>query len=116
MDPNPLSASAGTIIIGFLLVIVAAMAFFLLGAWITTRMRRSRVREETDISYPANPRSADDRRAVAEVRSRETSGASPIPDGAGHPLRQSPARAERPVDAGQGERRAPEEPPTSNPL
>jgi hypothetical protein len=109
MDPNPLGPSFGSIIIGLILVMALATAIFLVGAWAVAQFRRGRVEEETDISYPDVPQSADDRRAVAKVYDRERASGGVTSDTAtdmelreqavGQPVRQSPTRAERPADA-----------------
>jgi hypothetical protein len=100
MDPNPLDAGIGSIIGGILIVAGLALAVIVVGVFIAAQFRRGRVNEETTITFPDEPQSADDRREVAAVeqREREVGGATAVAGG-GRPVRQSPSRAERPVDA-----------------
>lgn len=66
MNINP-----GTVIIGLLLVLAFAGVIYVFGAWAVANMRRGRINEETDITYPDQPQSEADKQAVAEVRERE---------------------------------------------
>ncbi len=63
----------GSIIIGLLLLVAVVALIYMLGVWAVAYMRRERVNEETDISYPAVPQGADDRRAVEQVHAHEQS-------------------------------------------
>jgi len=111
MDTNGTGFGAGSIIIGLVLVLAVAGIIYMLGVWAVAQMRRGRVNEETDISYPAVPQGADDRRAVEEVQAHEqraTLLADNATDAELHdqavgqgmqPVRQSPTKAERPIDA-----------------
>jgi len=111
MDTNGTGFGAGSIIIGLLLLLAVVASIYMLGVWAVAQMRRGRVNEETDISYPAVPQSADDRHAVEQVHAHEQSStlrADNATDAELHdqavgqgmqPVRQSPTKAERPVDA-----------------
>ena len=111
MGPNTTGFGGGSIIIGLLLMLAVAAVIFMFGVWAVAQLRRGRVNEETDISYPAVPQGADDRRAVEQVQAREKSGtlqADNATDMELHeqavsqsmqPVRQSPTQAERPADA-----------------
>jgi hypothetical protein len=101
MDPNPIDPGIGSIFGGLALVFGLGLIVLLAGIWVVAQFRRGRVNEETDISYPSVPQSADDRRAVAEVRERERAvGDHHGAAGAGmREVPQMPTRAERPADA-----------------
>lgn len=101
MDPNPIDPGIGSIFGGLALVLGLGLVVLLAGIWVAAQFRRGRVNEETDISYPSVPQSADDQRAVAEVRHRERAvGDHDVVDAPGmREVPQTPTRAERPVDA-----------------
>jgi hypothetical protein len=101
MDPNPIDPGIGSIFGGLALVLGLGLLVLLAGIWVAAQFRRGRVNEETDISYPSVPQSADDRRAVAEVHARERAvGDDHGTTGPGmREVSQTPTRAERPADA-----------------
>lgn len=104
---NPTDANLGSIIVGLLIVMTLATAVYMLGVWAIANMRRGRVEDETTITYPDQPQSADDRHAVERIAQREQAGmvaAEELHERAvGRPMRpvsQTPDRiGERPVDA-----------------
>jgi hypothetical protein len=105
---NPNDAGIGSIVIGLLLVLAGAAAIYMFGMLIVSRFRAGRVNEETDITYPDNPQSDADRRAVETVHQNERVGADNATDMELHeqavgepirPVRQSPTQRERPADA-----------------
>jgi hypothetical protein len=109
MDPNPFSnPPMGFILFGLVMVLLLAAIVYALGAWGAAKMRQGRIEDSTDIPYPDQPRSEDDRETVQRVHSRE-----PSPDrvvsqsqldelavgGDRKIVPQTPTRGERPVDA-----------------
>lgn len=128
-------AGIGSIVLGLVMVLALALVIYALGAWVVGNFRRGRIEDETDISYPTNTTHPDDRRAQAEVQRRDQhalradnatdaqlhgqAAATPAADtatdetlreqavGARRPVRQSPARSERPADAFQEQGIAP---------
>lgn len=100
---NPNDVGLGPIIIGLLIVMTLATAVYMLGVFAVTRMRHSRVEEETTITFPDQPQGSDDQREVEQVLAREQGGETVHVDSAGRPMRpvrQSPQHlGERPVDA-----------------
>jgi hypothetical protein len=100
MDPNPIDPGIGSIFGGLALVLGLGLVVLLAGIWVAAQFRRGRVNEETDISYPSVPQSADDRRAVAEVHERErVVGDNSTVESRMREIPQTPTRAERPADA-----------------
>lgn len=107
---NPNDVGIGSILIGLLLVLAGAAAIYLFGMLIVSRFRAGRVNEETDITYPSNPQTEADRRAVETIHRRDSENLAPdnATDVALHeqsvgesarPVRQSPTQVERPADA-----------------
>jgi Na+-transporting methylmalonyl-CoA/oxaloacetate decarboxylase gamma subunit len=128
----PIGPSLWQIVVGVLMLLVLAGVVYAIGALIAAQLRRGRIAEETDITYPAVPQSEADRRAVEQVHAREERVALQ-PDNAAdaslheqavgsdvRPVRQSPSHAERPADATERRGVAPVAPPTGttdrNPL
>jgi hypothetical protein len=126
---NPNDVGIGSIVIGLLLVMGLAIAVYLFGVLIVSRFRSGRVNEESDITYPSNPQTDADRRALEQIQSREPSApvaadtatdmamreqSAAVPSnniateeelrertvgGGMRVVRQSPTQRERPVDA-----------------
>lgn len=113
MDTTAIGPSFGQVVLGLLTLLVLAGIIFAVGSLIVAQMRRGRVNEETDITYPNVPQSEADRRAVEHVHAHDERVAL-APDNAidanlheravgegMRPVRQSPTQAERPADAEQ---------------
>lgn len=96
----------GIIVMMLLIVLLMGLAIYAIGALVMASFRRSRLDEETDIAYPAEPQSETDRRAVEHIHAYERAegeaGVAVDTDErelSGRRLvRQSPTQAERPVD------------------
>lgn len=111
MDPNPFSnPGPGLLVLGLGAVLVLGGVIYAIGAWGAARLREGRIRDETDIPFPDEPRSADDRETVSRARANDTSAemitseeqlADMEVGGDRKIVPQTPTRAERPVDAAE---------------
>lgn len=109
MDPNPFSnPPLGFIVAGLVAVLLLAAVIYALGAWGAGKMRRGRVEDSTDIPYPEQPRSADDRETVRHAQAEGSEAGRVMTEadldelalGADRKIvPQTPTHGERPVDA-----------------
>jgi hypothetical protein len=111
MDPNPfVNPPLAYILFGLVAVLLLAAVVYAVGAWGAGKMREGRLQDSTDIPYPEQPRSDDDRETVARARSTKDSSDRITSDeqlddlavGADRKIvPQTPTRGERPVDAAE---------------
>jgi hypothetical protein len=52
-------------------VLAVGALIYIIGALIVMRMRKSRINEETDLTYPAQPANEDDRKALEQIEARQ---------------------------------------------
>lgn len=114
MDPNPFSdPPLGFILVGLVMLLFLGAAIYVLGAWGAGKMHQGRIEDGSDIPYPDQPRSGDDRESVQRVQSRTDSPERVVSQeqvdelAVGERRRvvpQTPTRSERPVDAADRER------------
>lgn len=116
MDPNPFSnPPLGFLLFGLVMVLLLAAIIYALGAWGAGKMRQGRIDNSSDIPYPDQPHSRDDRETVQHVQSRESSPervttqeqADQLAVGGDRKvIAQTSHRDERPIDAADRDKNA----------
>ena len=116
MDPNPfVNPPLIFIVFGLAMVMLLAAVIYGLGVWGGSKMRQGRINDSTDIPYPDQPQSEDDRETVAHARAEGALGTRVVSDqqirelelGADRKVMpQTPSSAERPADAASRDKNA----------